>query len=187
MILEGLVTTIDADGAMHLAPMGPHVEGPEFSCFELRPFPTSQTYLNLRRHGEGVLHVTDNVLMLAQAAIGQRCTPPCERATSVRGFVLSDCCRYFEFRVSAIDDSQERIRMSAEVVHAGRKRDFFGFNRAKHAVVEAAILATRVRILPIEQIASEFDRLRILVEKTGGASERDALALLEAFIQARRA
>jgi hypothetical protein len=186
MILEGLVTTIDVDGAVHLAPMGPHVEGSEFQRFELRPFSTSQTYLNLKRHGEGVLHVTDDVLTLARAAIGRHTTPQCEPARCVRGFVLTDCCRYFEFRVSAIDDSQERIRMSAEVVHSGRKRDFFGFNRAKHAVVEAAILATRVNILPIEQIAVEIDRLRPLVEKTGGASEREAFALLADFVQARR-
>jgi hypothetical protein len=186
MILEGLVTTIDDDGAVHLAPMGPHVEGPEFQRFELRPFPTSQTYLNLKRHGEGVLHVTDDVLTLARAAIGRATAPQCEPARCVRGFVLSDCCRYFEFRVSAIDDSQERIRMAAEVVHAGRKRDFFGFNRAKHAVVEAAILATRVNILAIEQIATEFERLKVLVEKTGGASEHEAFALLAQFVQARR-
>jgi uncharacterized protein len=126
------------------------------------------------------------VLMLARAAIGQETAPPCESARCVRGFVLSDCCRYFEFRVAAIDDSQERIRMSAEVVHVGRKRDFFGFNRAKHAVVEAAILATRVNILAVEHIAAEFARLRPLVEKTGGASEHAAFTLLAQFVQARR-
>lgn len=184
-VLEALVTTIDADGAVHLAPMGPCVEGAEFQRFELRPFPTSQTYRNLKRHGEGVLHVTDDVLILAQAAIG-RGAPPCEPAKCVSGFVLADCCRYFEFRISSIDDSHERIRISAEVVHVGRKRDFFGFNRAKHAVVEAAILATRVNILPIEQITEEIDRLRPLVEKTGGVSEHEAFALLDAFVQARR-
>ena len=183
MILEGLVTTLDADGEIHLAPMGPYLEGPEFQQFELRPFATSQTYLNLRRHGEGVLHVTDDVLLLAQAAIGQARVPSCEPTQSVRGFVLADCCRYFEFRVTTCDESQERVRMTAEVVHAGRKRDFFGFNRAKHAVVEAAIFATRIAILPIEQITAEFQRLRPLIEKTGGKAEIRAFELLDQFVR----
>jgi uncharacterized protein len=185
LVLEALVTTVDFDGGVHLAPMGPHVEGSEFRRFELRPFPTSQTYLNLHRHREGVLHITDNVLLVARAAIGRAGTPSCELAHAVRGFVLTDCCQYFEFRVTAIDDSHERVRMSAEVVYVGRKRDFFGFNRAKHAVVEAAILATRAGILPAEQIAADFARLRPLVEKTGGAAEHEAFALLEEYLRAR--
>ena len=72
--------------------------------------------------------------------------------------------------------------MEAEVVHAGRLRDFFGFNRAKHAVVEAAILATRTAFLPAEQIADEFKRLAILVQKTGGPDEHAAFALLQEYV-----
>src|ERR1700755_936224 len=70
LVLEGLVSTLDSDGRPHLAPMGPHVPAAEFDHFNLRPFPTSLTFRNLKRHGEGVLHVTDDVLLLARAAIG---------------------------------------------------------------------------------------------------------------------
>ncbi len=38
--------------------------------FVLRPFRTSTTYRNLKAHGEGVLHITDDVLLLARTAIG---------------------------------------------------------------------------------------------------------------------
>src|SRR5207247_4333935 len=102
-----LVTTLDAGGGgPHLAPMGPHVEGPEFARFLLCPFPTSQTYHNLRARGEGVLHVTDDVLLLAMAALGPVEPPPaCFPAACVRGWVLRDTCRYYEFRVRSIDDS----------------------------------------------------------------------------------
>ena len=72
--------------------------------------------------------------------------------------------------------------MEAEVVHTGRLRDFFGFNRAKHAVVEAAILATRTAFLPAEQIAADFKRLAVLVEKTGGPDEHVAFALLQEHV-----
>jgi hypothetical protein len=69
----------------------------------------------------------------------------------------------------------------------GRNRDFFGFNRGKHAVVEAAILATRVALLPKDSILAEFDRLRILVEKTGGQPEHEALALLTDYVNHKAA
>jgi hypothetical protein len=69
MILEGLVTTRDPDGSPHLAPMGPRVAD-DYARFTLRPFPTSHTYQNLLLDRQGVLHVTDNALMLARAAIG---------------------------------------------------------------------------------------------------------------------
>src|SRR5262245_45382109 len=133
MILEALVTTLADDGTMHLAPMGPRVE-PDMHCFLLRPFPTSQTYQNLRTHPEGVLHVSDDVLLLARAAIGRVHDVPAHfPAVAVRGFVLTDACRAYEFRVTAMDDSEQRVRMECEVVHTHRRRDFFGFNRAKHA------------------------------------------------------
>ena len=70
-VLEALVSTLDANGGPHLAPMGPQVPAADFDRFTLRPFPTSQTYRNLLAHGEGVLHVTDDVLLLAKAAIGR--------------------------------------------------------------------------------------------------------------------
>lgn len=185
MILEGLVTTLDSHDAMHVAPMGPHVDEPSFAQFELRPFADSNTLLNLKRHGEGVLHVTDDVMLLARAAIGEATDAAWRPATVVRGCVLADCCRYFEFHVRSMDETQQRVRIHADVVHAGRCRDFFGLNRAKHAVVEGAILATRTRILPVDHIKAEFDRLRVLVEKTGGPAEHDAFELLTRYVASK--
>lgn len=182
MILEGLVTTTDADGRPHLAPMGPRVDGPRFRSFLLRPFPTSHTYRNLRRHPEGVLHVTDDVLLLAKAAVGAADLPPTRPAERVGGFVLADACRSFEFRVASIDESEERVKLACEVVHAAADRDFFGFNRAKHAVLEAAILATRVHLLPPADIAAEFGRLRVIVDKTAGPAEFEAMAFLDGWL-----
>src|SRR6202162_3254433 len=136
MILEGIVTTITPEGTLHIAPMGPRVE-PDMDRFVLRPFRTAQTYRNLCAHGEGVLHVTDDVLLLARAAVGAvEPVPEVVRAERILGYILRDACRYYEFRVTAIDDREERVTIHVETVHRGRFRDFFGFNRAKHAVVE---------------------------------------------------
>jgi hypothetical protein len=182
MILEGIVTTLDADGSLNVAPMGPVVDM-SMQRIVLRPFRTSHTYANLKRHGEGVLHVVDDVWLLARAALGPvEPAPETFEAGKVRGRVLRDACRWYEFTVVELDDRQERTTIEAEVVASGRLRDFFGLNRAKHAVVEGAILATRVGILPQQQILDEFQRLAVLVEKTGGEQERRAWRLLESYV-----
>src|SRR5581483_7906341 len=116
MILEGIVTTLSGEGVLNVAPMGPRV-GERLDRFLLRPFRTAQTYRNLKAHGEGVLHVTDDVLLLAKAALGPvEPPPPVFAAERVRGFVLQDACRYYEFRVAALDEREERVRIEAEVV-----------------------------------------------------------------------
>ena len=182
MILEGIVTTVGANGALNIAPMGPLVDA-ELRRFVLRPFRSAQTYHNLKAHGEGVFHVTDDVLLFAQAAVGSIAPlPALTPATKVRGKILKDACRFYEFRVQQLDDSQERTQIEVEVVAGGRQRDFFGFNRAKHAVVEAAILATRLHFLPRADVQAEMHRLLAPVEKTGGEQELKAFRFLQDYI-----
>jgi hypothetical protein len=69
------------------------------------------------------------------------------------------------------------------VVHTGRLRDFFGWNRARHAVLEAAILATRVHMLPEADIREQLERLRIPLEKTAGPAETEAFAFLDNYVR----
>jgi hypothetical protein len=185
MILEGIVTTLNDDGTVNVAPMGPAVPelgpGEPLTSFILRPFKTAKTYANLKRHPEGVLHVTDDVLLLAEATLG-RARPGFMPASTIQGQRLSDCCRYYEFRITELNDQDERTKLVAEVEHTGTVREFFGFNRAKHAVLEAAILASRVGILPALEIQGELQRLAPLVRKTGGSRDFEAYSMLEQYI-----
>lgn len=183
LILESLVTTRNPDGTANIAPMGPIVD-PEITRLVLRPFKTSTTCRNLARTRCGVCHVTDDVLLMAQAAVNRIAPfPRLLPAEVIAGEVLADACRWFEFRVTSIDDSSERTVMQAEVVHSGRLRDFFGFNRAKHAVLEAAILATRLHLLPRDAVFQRLAALREPVEKTAGAAEMHAFAMLEDYVR----
>jgi hypothetical protein len=182
VILEGIVTTLSPQGMLNIAPMGPRFD-PAMSRFVLRPFRSSTTYRNLKASGEGVLHITDDVLLLARTAIGVPVEPVTRPADAVAGRVLVEACRYYEFRIVDCDDREERTTLTAETVAQGWLRDFFGFNRAKHAVVEASILATRVSLLPLEEIFADFRRLAPLVEKTGGPAEREAFSLLGQHLQ----
>jgi hypothetical protein len=182
MILEGIVTTLSPEGEINVAPMGPQVT-PAMDRLVLRPFRTAHTYRNLKAHGEGVFHVTDDVLLLARTAVGTVTPlPPMMPAQHVRGSVLLGACRYYEFQVLSVDDREERSRFDALVVHSGRLRDFVGFNRGKNAVLEAAILATRISILPLPEIEAEFRKLRVVVDKTGGAEEKEAFAFLTEYV-----
>ena len=187
MILEGIVTSLDNAGELNVAPMGPIVDE-AMSTILLRPFQTSRTYRNLKEHPQGVLHVTDEVLLLARAAIGQLDeTPETILAEKIGGRVLKSACRWYEFEVAELDDSEERTQIECRVVNSGRLRDFFGFNRAKHAVLEAAILATRVHILPAEQIRKELAALVSPIEKTAGPDEEAAFSLLTEFVERKLA
>jgi hypothetical protein len=183
MILEGIVTTLNPDGTVNIAPMGPRVDE-AMRSFVLTPFRTSTTYQNLKRHGEGVLHVTDDALLFAQSAVGQPDPlPQLVDAHAVRGKILADACRWYAFRVTDLNDREERTQVFAKVVDVGDNRPFFGFNRGKHAVVEAAILATRIHLLPHGEILAQLESLRPLVEKTGGDREHAAFQFLEAYIR----
>jgi len=178
MILEGIVTTLNDDRSVNVAPMGPVVDE-SMATLHLRPFQTSLTYHNLKHRRQGVFHVVDNVLLLAEAAVHRFENPPATfKAEVVDGAVLQAACRWYEFHVDRLDDSAERTDIWATVVHTGRLRDVFGFNRAKHAVLEAAILATRVHILPADEIRRKFEELKAPVEKTAGPREQAAFELL---------
>lgn len=195
MILESIVTTRNADEApfpVNISPMGPRLlipsddSVPNIERFELRPFETSTTYANLKRTGVGVMHVDDNVALFASAAIGKlKVRPATHPATQIDGEIISSACRAYEFKVTSLDDSGPRMTLQCEVVCVHRMRDFFGFNRAKHAVIEAAILATRIGIIPDQEILSGFNSLRIMVEKTAGPQESQAFELLDTFVSDR--
>lgn len=183
LVLEGIAVTTSRDGAPHIAPMGPVVDR-ALTRFVLRPFSTSQTFQNLRRTKAFVFQTIDDVELLARAAVGRLDPLPELLPTpSGQGWFLPDCCRWFELRVDSIDESQARVEVRCQVADQGRRRDFFGWNRAKHAVLEAAILATRTGILVPYAIRDQLARLEMAVEKTAGHQERRAMTFLREYIE----
>ena len=182
-ILEGIVTTLNADGSPNISPMGPIVDD-ALDRLWLRPFQTSTTYQNLKRTGAGVFHLTDDVELFAQAAVGQPDPLPRLRpAENITGVILANACRWFAFKIESLDDSAERTSIVARVIDRGVQRDFLGFNRAKHAVHEAAILATRLHLIDAAEIQAEFARLAIPIEKTGAAAEHRAFNFLQDYVK----
>lgn len=188
MILESIVTTVDINGRVNIAPMGPTVEtDPQgLPSFVLRPFDTSQTYLNLCEVPFAVVHVTDDVGLLAAAAVGEvDSTGLVRRLPSTAWYPLIDCHRWFAVAVESLGGKPPRVAFHCRTIQSQTVRPFFGFNRAKHAVIEAAILATRIGILPAEEIRAGIERLQPLVDKTAGPVETEAFRFLRQTIDER--
>jgi uncharacterized protein len=181
LIIESIVTTLDRVGRANFAPMG--VEWGEDSIV-LKPFLETTTFPNVRDTGVAVVNLTDDVLLFAQSAIGSPVFPS-HPATVLRGVVLEAACSWRELEVVSIDATPPRSRIEMRVCHRGTRRDFIGFNRARHAVLEAAILATRVQLLPAQQIRDELARLAVPVDKTAGPREREAWMLIEGYIESK--
>ena len=182
LLLECVVTSSNEDGSTNVAPMGPIVDH-AMTRVLLRPYQSSTTFQNLARTGCCVLHVTDDVELIAHAALDLLAqAPPMHATPSERGMILTHACRWYELEALSIDTSQQRSEITCRVMDRGRLRDFVGFNRAMSAVIEATILATRLEYLPIDDIRSDLDRLATAVEKTGGPRERRAFGVVLDFV-----
>jgi hypothetical protein len=70
------------------------------------------------------------------------------------------------------------------VVERGVGREFLGFNRARHAVLEASIIASRARLLPAAEVRAGVERLQVVVDKTAGPREREAMKLVRRHVRA---
>ena len=183
MIIETIVTTMAVDGTVNCAPRGvdwnPDV-APD--AIVLKPFLETATYRNVSVTRAAVVNLIDDVRVFARAAISNPAyeTVP---AQVVRGVVLAEACSWRELEVTSIDSTPPRSRIETRTVHRDVRREFIGFNRARHAVLEAAIYATRVHMLARDFLLSEVDRLQIIVDKTAGPREFEAMALLTEYIR----
>jgi uncharacterized protein len=178
VIIETIVTTKSGSGEVNVAPMGvewdPSIDD---ATIVLKPFLETATYRNVTATGVAVINLVDDVRVFARAAISN------PAYATVAGVVLADCCSWREVTVTNVDSTPPRSRIVTTVVHRGTNRDFIGFNRARHAVLEAAIYATRVHLLPRDFLESEIDRLQVIVDKTAGPHEFEAMALLRDYIR----
>ena len=171
MIVETVTTTINPDGSVNCAAMGVEWGDDEIV---IKPYRATRTLRNLEATGAAVVNLTDDILLFAQAALEDP-HPPTRPAARVEGAVLAEACSWREVSVDAIDGDGPRASVRTRVVGRGTGREFIGFSRACHAVLEASILASRVHLLDANEIRAELDRLLPIVDKTAGPLEREAM------------
>jgi hypothetical protein len=174
MIRECIVTTLNAEGRAHIAPLGLIEDG---DGRVIAPFRPSTTLDNLRTTPFAVASFTDDVLVFAGCLTGNKDWST-RSATHVPGAVLEGALAHAELQVESVEEDELRPRFHCRVVHEANHAPFKGFNRAQAAVIETAILASRLHMLPRQKIEQELAYLQIAVEKTAGPREHEAWRLL---------
>jgi hypothetical protein len=183
MIRETIVTTVDAAGAVHIAPLGIIADG---EGWIIAPFRPSVTIDNLRAVPFAVANYTDDVRIFAGCLTGRRDWPTvaCDEIPVPR---LAGALAHAELAVTSVHEDAQRPRFHCRVVRHVSHAPFGGFNRAKAAVVEAAILVSRLDFLPRHKVEAEMAYLAVAIDKTAGPQEEEAWRWLVEKVRARYA
>lgn len=183
LIVETIVTTRNADGSAHVAPLGLIAEG---ELWTLAPFRPSRTLDNLTAHPFATASHTSDVRVFAGALTGRR-EWPVVKADTIEGARLAAAVSHWELAVERVTEDAVRPRFHARVVHAASHEPWGGYNRAQAAVIECAVLVSRLNMLPPEKIEAELNYLDIAISKTAGERELEAWGWLMRRIDGWRA
>ena len=182
MIYETVITTVNTKGKVHIAPMGITKEG---DLFVIAPFKPSQTLENLFNTKQAIINMTDDVSIIAGCLTGRR-SWPLEKAIKVSGSFLQGTLSHIEVEVESVEQDELRAHFFCKEIYSASHAEFKGFNRAQAAVLEAAILVSRLHMLPADKIKSEISYLQIAIDKTAGEKELMAWQWLMESIDVHR-
>lgn len=182
-IFEAVVTSVGAEGTSHVAPMGVRYQAGQVV---LMPFRPSTTLANILATGHAVLNIVVDGRVFAGCVTGRRAWPtlPAEKIPGVR---LAVALSHVELRLAAQVDDAQRPVLRLEPVHAVTHQPFVGLNRAQAAVVEGAVLVSRLHMLPPAKVDAEMAYLQIAIDKTAGPAEHEAWGWLREAVAAHRA
>ncbi len=170
MINETIITTVNKDGSIHIAPMGVRHED---DFYVIAPFKPSTTLKNLQRSGQAVINMTDDVRIFAGCLTGHYDWPTID-VSAINGKRLAAALSHIEIEVAHQEGDGLRPVFYCSEKHQETHAPFMGLNRAKAAVLEAAVLVSRLHMLPDEKIDNEIEYLQIAIDKTASAHELEA-------------
>jgi hypothetical protein len=182
-IVETIITTSDGAGHLHIAPLGLIADGDHWI---LAPFKPSKTLENLRAHPFAAASHTDDVRVFAGCVTGRK-DWPLTPATKINGWRLAACLSHWELKVDDIIEDDLRPRFRCKIVQQENHAAWQGFSRAQAAVLELAVLTTRLKMLPPEKVENELRYLEIAITKTAAPHEEEAWSWLMEKITAWRA
>lgn len=179
MILETIITSIDHDGKPHVAPFGVRLENENII---ISPYKPSHTLENILASNVAVMSNTDDVRVFAGALTGRQ--PWTLIPTNqVNGFRLKNCLAHTELQLLKVRDDALRPQLVMQQIISENHAAFKGFNRAQAAVLELAVLVSRLDRLPKAKVESELQYLQIAIDKTAGEIEHEAWSWLIEKIQ----
>ncbi len=183
MIFETVVSTLSPTGEVHLAPMGVRYEGEGAEAVVvLMPFKPSKTLDNILATRCAVLNLTTDVRVFAGCVTGHRDWP----MVALDGFAghrLQNVLAWVELALTGDQDDALRPTLRMRRGRQGVVGAFLGFNRAQAAVIEGAVLVSRLGMLPRDKVETEMDYLQIAIDKTAGERELEAWEWLYAAVQ----
>ena len=180
MIHEVIVTTINKDKKVHIAPMGVKIlQSDSKKLVQISPFKPSQTLNNILETKIATVNFIDNVKVFSGIVTGKKIDWDLE--------VFDDGCAPHlqntntHMNVKAIEDHDDpvRPRIICEVINEQIHRPFLGFNRAQFSVIELAVLSTRLGRIDDNKIKDEMKYLKIGIDKTAGKNEKEAWEWIE--------
>jgi hypothetical protein len=183
VIFETVISTVAADGTPHVAPMGVRYRGADVI---LMPFKPSTTLANIVAGGHAVLNIVTDTRVFAGSVTGRR-SWPLEPAERVAGMRLACALSHVELKLAELQDDPQRPVLSMARVHEASHAPYLGFNRAQAAVIEAAVLVSRLHMLPPAKVDAEMNYLQIAIDKTAGPEEHEAWGWLTEAIARHRA
>jgi hypothetical protein len=183
VIYETVISTVAPDGTPHVAPMGVRYRGTEVI---LMPFKPSTTLSNIVAARHAVLNIVADTRVFAGAVTGRRAWPlvPAERIAGMR---LACALNHAELALAELHDDPQRPVLRMARVHEASHAPYIGFNRAQAAVIEGAILVSRLHMLPADKVDAEMNYLQIAIDKTAGPEEHEAWGWLRDAVQRHRA
>ena len=170
MIRESIVISTDLKKKPHVVPMG--ITFNKKKLF-ISPFIPSKTYLNLKENPYAVINFTDDVNIFVDSLLGQK-NFKIESTKKIKSFYLKNALSYIEVKVIKFIENKTRPKFECKILKETSIGSFKGFNRAQLSVIEAAILVSRIDILPMKKIKKEINYLKIAIDKTAGKNEKIA-------------
>ena len=177
-IFEGVVTTVSPAGAVHIAPMGVRYQG---DAVVLMPFKPSTTLENIVHTRSAVLNLLVDPRVFAGCVTGRKSWPTLP-AARVQGVRLAAALGHVELALTSVSDDSQRPVLHLARVHAQNHGPYLGFNRAQAAVIEGAVLVSRLHMLAPEKVAAEMAYLQIAIDKTAGPAAHEAWGWLQAAV-----
>ena len=172
MIHEVIVTTISNKGTVHIAPMGIRFIDKQVI---ISPFKPSTTLNNIIENNIATINFIDDVRVFA--GIVSRYKKDWELSARTNLEIVPNLTLTNTFYNVAVNEYQEddkRPDIICDIKNSEIIKPFLGFNRAQFSVIEAAVLLSRLGMIPMEKIDREIEYLKIGIDKTAGPHELEA-------------
>jgi hypothetical protein len=180
MIHEVIVTTINKDKKVHIAPMGVKIlQSDSKKLVQISPFKPSQTLNNIFETKIATVNFIDNVKVFSGIVTGEKKDWELEVFDDKCAPHLQNTNTHMNVKVSEDHDDPIRPRIICEVINEQIHRPFLGFNRAQFSVIELAVLSTRLGRIDDNKIKDEMKYLKIGIDKTAGENEKQAWEWIE--------